>query len=277
MVRYISPLPVKDATGDVSHLYKQMKRDFGLVGDVFHIHSLTPSLLYGMWASFRETEIVGSVSRSIKEAVALAVSKTNQCPFCIDAHSTILLATGDKQIAQYINQDQADEIPDRKMREIISWALATLSPGTPIIESPPFAGEEAPEFIGTVVINHYINRLTDIFIPNKSILPIQNSLLKKILNLFIPLFFSSSIKKSRAVGDSLSFISQQHLPADLEWARPNKIICQAFASFAVATEESVKHILSDNSRIAVEAYLHAWEGEKPSIGRGWERKQLNLF
>lgn len=43
----------------------------------------------------RETLVAGRVDRAVKEAVAVAVSKTNRCPYCVEAHATMLTAAGE--------------------------------------------------------------------------------------------------------------------------------------------------------------------------------------
>jgi AhpD family alkylhydroperoxidase len=269
MIKYIQPIPMPSSQKLVDEVYQQIKRDFGLVGDIFKIHAPSVSLLTGVWASFRETELTGDVPRGIKEAVALAVSKVNQCPFCMDAHRTILAATGKKEIAEKINNNQIDDITDEKMRGIVIWALATRSPGSPILSNPPFTVKEAPEIIGTAVINHYINRIIDVLLTNKSLLPINNSFLNKLVNQLAAPFFSFLIKRSKKTGDSLRFLSETELPKDLYWAQSHSVISRAFASFAAATEDAGNSVLPTDARFVVEQYIKIWEGKDPGLSRNW--------
>src|SRR5262245_12946241 len=120
MIKYIAP--VSDRS--FKPIYGQIRRDFGLVGDIFKMHSPSPSLLAAFWAALRETQLVGSLPRDVKEAVAVAVSKVNLCPFCIDAHSAMLIAAGNKDAADKINGNRIEEIADGKMRRAIEWTLA---------------------------------------------------------------------------------------------------------------------------------------------------------
>ncbi|WP_274652744.1 carboxymuconolactone decarboxylase family protein [Paenibacillus humicola] len=118
MIKYIQPVPVSSTEGIVSDMYKQIRRDFGFVADIFIMHSFSPALLAGLWAALRETELVGSVPRVMKEAVAASVAKANQCSFCVDVHTTMIAAAGDKEAAKKIFEGQVDGISDEKLNPL---------------------------------------------------------------------------------------------------------------------------------------------------------------
>ena len=80
----------------------------------------------------REAELVGIVPRSYKEAVAVAVSALNSCPYCIDAHLIMLYALGEKGVADAICKGKYEQISDVKIRKLVMWTLSTLSPGSHI-------------------------------------------------------------------------------------------------------------------------------------------------
>ena len=180
MTKYIQPVKPGSATGLVADVYGQIKEDFGKIAEPFLIHSPYPELLAGVWMVCRETELVGEVPREIKEAVAAAVSKANQCPYCVDAHTIMLSASGEKKTAQAISNEQYESIPDGKMRLIVEWALATNTPTSPTLRSPPFSRQEAPEIIGTAVFYHYMNRMAKVLLGDTP-LPSNQSWLKNFL------------------------------------------------------------------------------------------------
>ena len=109
----------------------------------FTLHSPIPKLLAGAWMAARESELAGNVRRDIKEAVAAAVSKINQCPYCVDAHSIMLRAAGKHKTAKAIINGKINEISDPKIRSVVRWASASRSPGTEPLLSPPFNNEGA--------------------------------------------------------------------------------------------------------------------------------------
>jgi AhpD family alkylhydroperoxidase len=102
------------------------------VVEPFIVHSSSPQLLAGYWAASRETTLAGIVPRAQKESVSPAVSKVNQCPYCVDAHTMMLMAAGNVEAAQKICKDQPDRISDVRMNSIVEWSLATRSPGSSI-------------------------------------------------------------------------------------------------------------------------------------------------
>ncbi|TDF92790.1 carboxymuconolactone decarboxylase family protein [Paenibacillus piri] len=277
MIKYIRPLPVSSCNGLVSEMYKQIRRDFGFVGDIFIMHSPSPPLLASLWAALRETELVGSVPRGIKEAVAAAVARANQCSFCVDAHTTMLMAAGNHEVAQKISKDQVDSISDEKMYSIVKWALATRSPRSSILLNPPFTAQEAPEIIGTAVTTHYITRMMDVLLTNKTLVPINHSLMNYMIKRVIALLFSSSIRKSRKPGESIVFLSEALLPDDLRWAKSHPIISRAFACFAADTEAAGHTTLPEEVRSNVRHYIDEWDGKEPGLSRKWVEQTVKTL
>jgi AhpD family alkylhydroperoxidase len=98
--RYVSPVPTKRATGQVAGVYAQLAADFGLARmPLFMTLSPAPGVLAATWALLRESLLAGHAPRTGKEVVATAVSLANRCPFCVDAHTVLLHATGAHRLA----------------------------------------------------------------------------------------------------------------------------------------------------------------------------------
>jgi AhpD family alkylhydroperoxidase len=112
----------------------------------------------------RETELTGSVSRGLKEAVAAAISVSNRCPYCVDAHSIMLNATGEHAVADSLNHARYSEIKDAEMRSVIQWALNTKKPEMEMPRLLSLEPNEEPEIIGTAVFYHYINRVATVLL-----------------------------------------------------------------------------------------------------------------
>lgn len=154
LFRYFEPVRNALAPGLVAQVYAQIKNDMGLVPDIpppFAMHSPVPELMAGAWGIFRETLLVGQVRRGLKEAVATAVSEMNQCPFCVNAHSVVLYATGDGEAEKAIAHHGHQQMRDEELQAVVQWALSTFTPGAPILAKPPFSSQHAPEMIGTAV------------------------------------------------------------------------------------------------------------------------------
>ena len=104
----------------LAQTYHQIKRDFGALVEPFTLHAPAPRLLAGIWMATRETELVGIVRREIKEAVAATVSRLNQCPYCVDAHTTMLHAVSAHGTAASISHANDIEIQDPTIRQIVA-------------------------------------------------------------------------------------------------------------------------------------------------------------
>lgn len=266
MMKYIQPTSPENAVGLVADVYAQMKRDFGRIVEPFTLHSPVPTLLAGTWMACRETELVGEVSRTVKEAVAAAVSILNQCAFCVDAHTVMLNSTGDHSIADALGNAHYERISDSKTRAIVDWALASRSPGNKILRSPPFSSEEAPEIIGTAVFYHYINRMATIFL-GETPLPSSNPWLKDPLKRVAGLMFHKAVHRWKTPGESLEFLPQADLPEDMGWAKSNPLVAQAFARFAGTIQDLGETVLSQDARELILRVIDIWNGEEMQVRR----------
>ena len=224
----------------------------------FTLHSPLPSLLAGVWMASRESELAGNVSRAIKEAIAASVSKLNKCPYCVDAHTIMIRATGENKLAQYISKEQYERINPVKIRRIVKWTLNNYSPDSRIITNPPFELEEAPEIIGTAIFYHYINPLVTIFLGNS---PLPIPYLKTPMKIIASRLFKKAVNRSKNPGASLILLPEKELPNDLFWAKNSPNVSGAFARFAGVIEELEKEFVPKKTQNIVKESLLNWNGE----------------
>jgi AhpD family alkylhydroperoxidase len=81
-IAYVTAVSPGSARDLVAQVYAQMRADFGRVVEPVSVRSPSPVVL------------AGQVPRGVKEAVASAVSATNDCPWCVDVHTMLVRATG---------------------------------------------------------------------------------------------------------------------------------------------------------------------------------------
>lgn len=222
----------------------------------------------------RETELVGNVHRKLKEAVAAAISKTNQCPYCVDAHTIILNATGEKQTANAISNDHYNQISDPKMRLTVEWARATISPKSPVLRSPPFSSQEAPEIVGTAIFYHYINRIATILLSNTP-LPFNQTWLKSSLKHVASKMFTEAVQRPKSQGDSLQFLPKADLPNDLRWTKPVPNIAGAYARFTAAIDKAGEYALPVTVRAFIQEEIDAWRGETSELRLAWSEDAIS--
>jgi AhpD family alkylhydroperoxidase len=276
VVKYIQPVKAESAEGLVAQVYAQIKQDFGALVEPFTLHSPSPKLLAGAWIACRESELAGNVRRDIKETVAATVSKINKCPYCVDAHTIMLNATGKRSVAHAISNEHYNQISDPKMREVVKWALATRSPGSEILLTPPLSQLDAPEIIGTAVFFQYVDRIVSVLL-SETPLPSNRRWLKNTLKLIAGIFFSRAIRRSKPPGNSLKFLPEANLPTDLNWTKTNPTIAGAFARFAAVIEEVGTYALSAEVRACVQERVQAWNGEDPGLSRQWVEQAISGF
>jgi AhpD family alkylhydroperoxidase len=274
-IRHIEPVPPVAATGLVARVYAQAERDFGLLPPVL-LHSPDPPLLAGAWCVLRETLVVGSVPRVVKEALAAGVSRLNRCPYCVDAHSLMMAAADRPGEASAVAAGRYDGIADPALRRVLAWAGAHRSPGSAALADPPFPPAETAEMIGTAMAFHYINRMAHVLLPETPYpLPPGTRWAKGMLRRLVAGSFAPRLAGQRQQGDSLALLPEpEPRPADHPWAQGNPNVAGAFDRFAAAVHEAGAAALPEGVRSVVESRLEGWDGTDPGLGTAWLEEEL---
>jgi AhpD family alkylhydroperoxidase len=250
VIRYVEDVSPGDATGRVAEIYEQIRRDFGAVPDPFLLHSASPRLLGGVWAACRETLVAGRAPRHLTELVATVVSQINSCPYCVDAHTTMLRADGRGALAGSLLGGVERERLDDESRSFAAWAAATRSPGADVLGDPPFVAGLAPELIGTAVAFHYINRMVTI-LASPSPFPGPRAL-RPLTTRIAPRLFARAVKRPKEAGDSLCFLEHAELPEDMGWAKGSPPVAAAFAGFMAAIADEAADAIGPDAHALVE-------------------------
>ncbi len=82
--------------GKVKEIYNDIRRFFGLpsVPNLFKAMASWPDYLEATWARFKTIMGKGKLDPKTKQVIALAVSATNNCEYCILAHTAALKQMG---------------------------------------------------------------------------------------------------------------------------------------------------------------------------------------
>lgn len=273
-IRYIQPVAPNSTEKIVAQVYPQIKKEFGALVEPFTLHSSSPELLAGAWSACRESLLVGTVRRNVKEAVAATVSRINQCPYCVDAHTIMLNAISARNPADAIIHQQDDQIRDPAVRSIVKWAAATRSPGAKVLLAPPFSPKDAPEIIGTAVFFHYVNRMVSVLL-SETPLPSNHPLLKGLLKKIAGWFFSRAIHRPKTSGVTLKLLPASELPVDFAWAKESPNIAGAFARFAAVVNRAGRDSIPEDVRDCVVERMKAWDGKDPGLGRHWVEEAMS--
>ena len=260
MVKYITPVRPDAASGLVGDVYNQIKCDFGAVVEPFAVHSISPRLLAAVWAVCRESELVGVVPREVKEAVAVKISKMNQCSYCVDAHLVMLHALRAHSTARELShQAISDRFPDL-------FATTAMCGQRSTGETASFTPKEVPEMIGTAVFFQYINRIVTVLL-GETPLPFTQQWLKGILLRGGGWFHSFAARRAKAPGESLAFLPEAALPDDLSWASTNPALAGALARLAHEIEQEGRSALPAETLSFASEFIQDWQGEARQIDR----------
>lgn len=273
-IKYVNPVKYEAAEGLAAQVYDQLQTDF-IPAPLIALHSPVPEVMAGAWSMLRETLMAGQVNRSHKEAVAATVSRANECPFCVDAHTVMLRATSDDDVANAILQDAHERIQDPSIRALVQWVwanrTANANPALPL----PFSQSEAPEIVGTAMTFHYLNRMANIFLGD-SLLPFSMpSTLKTFTYRLYAATEGKRVVRTLPSGKSLKFVPQTPLPDDLLWADGNPAVAGALAGLAMVIEEAGRQTLREPVRLLVKERVRAWNGEAMGMSRKWVEEAVS--
>ncbi len=274
-VRYVAPVPRGNAVGLVADVYAQAEREFDLVPPVT-IHSPVDEILAGFWGLTREAYIVGRVGRANREIVAAAVSQINDCPFCVEIHTAMLHATSQHELASTLLDPAAAK---SSANPLAQWALATRTPGAPILASPPFLPADSTQVIGTAILYHYLNRMVNVFLePSPS--PVQHgshAARNRVGRVLGFLFRWRFVRIDARPGMSLAMLPEAPLPTEFAWARTNASVAGALARFSAAIEAHGERVIPAAVRDVVAAVLHDWRGDDPGLSMHWLDEATNVL
>lgn len=93
IVPYVSE---QDATGVVKEVFDDIKssRNLAEVPNFWRAIAHRPEYLKSEWTKLRTIMESGVIDRKTKEMIAVAVSATNNCDYCINSHTDALRALG---------------------------------------------------------------------------------------------------------------------------------------------------------------------------------------
>lgn len=256
-IKFIDSIKPSEATGVVKEVYDQLKSEMGDVVEPISMHALIPDLLTGIWGILRETVLVeDEVERKVKEAVGAAVSSSNECPYCVDAHTIMILGLKDKLVADAIVKKDLNLIKNDKVREIVNWSFNTKNFKSMAVNNPPFPSTHAPEIIGTAVFFHYLNRMVTIFL-GSTILPLNINFLKGIMKSMAAKMFSGVLAQKKEAGKVEN--SSSEIKA-LYWAQSNARLEHVFSYFFRVVSHLGKKSIPEEVREFMKDQIINWDG-----------------
>ena len=118
---------------EVLELWRPSLEKLGFVPNVLRLYALRPSRLLA-WNTHYEEAMKGdsTLTKAEREMIAVVVSVTNGCAYCIAAHSAALRKlTKDPKLSDQIAADHANaELPERMKRALDYAVKLTRTPAT---------------------------------------------------------------------------------------------------------------------------------------------------
>ncbi|MFH0515704.1 carboxymuconolactone decarboxylase family protein [Streptomyces sp. M41] len=260
--RFTEPLPPRSATGTVAEVYAQLALDFGICEPpTFVVLSSAPELLAPTWALMRESLIAGAGSRTGKELVALGVSLANKCPFCVDAHTVLLHATGDHGLAERLARGAAPR--DEEHARLLAWGRHTRVPGAALAPYP-FPRAHAPAYLGTALTFHFINRIASALL-TENLLPAGAQRFRAVRSL-AGRTLARTVRRPARPGVALALLDHPDPGEAPAWAAgtPVGLAYAALLRAALAGAD----LLDPDDQDLVEEVVQDWDGAHPPLGPG---------
>ncbi len=100
---WIDEVDVDDAEGKLEAIYAELLKKRGKVSNILKVHSLNPEAMANHLDLYMTVMFGASgLSRAEREAVAVVVSATNECAYCVNHHAEAL--------RRYIKDDETLEL-----------------------------------------------------------------------------------------------------------------------------------------------------------------------
>lgn len=254
----------------IKEVYSQLKEEMGDVVEPISMHALFPELLVGIWSVLREVVLVeDQVLRRDKEAVGAAVSASNECPYCVDAHTIMIIGLKDQTTAKAIVKQDLSLITNSDLRDIVGWAFDSRNFKAHNIKNPVFDRKKAPEIIGTAVFFHYLNRMVTIFL-GPTILPMNISFLKGAMKQMAAMMFSKVLqtekkakenqKKTKGVNDEI-----------LYWTRSNERIQLVYGYLKTVVDDIGQKYVPIEVRSFLQTHIDKWNGHDLHSTKGLDQ------
>lgn len=270
MRKHFQSVTRRDAVGLAARVLEQAEDDFFINGTITS-HAACPQHMAGMWAGGRETTLVGDrLPAWLKKAMGAALSRQNQCPYCVDMLVALTFGAAQYDVARSIHKGTVGGVQSNSVRAIIEWAEAAASADELRLGASPFGPNELPEAIGTLLVFSYTNKITDLTIHGSPVAKGLKGLMLRILGTEL----AESTGRELEPGRSLALLSSAPVPSDLYWAAANRRIADALARWIAVVDTAVDDELSASLRQWLQSRIDSWRGGQAPLSRAWVEDEV---
>ena len=128
---WIEEVEVSEAEGKLAETYAALIEQRGKVSNILKVHSLNPEAM-SAHLNLYMTIMFGKsgLSRAEREAIAVVVSATNECPYCVNHHAHALSHYIDDDVLSMLTEADGLETLEPRLSNIVRHAeKLTSAPG----------------------------------------------------------------------------------------------------------------------------------------------------
>lgn len=160
---WIDEVDAEDAEGKLAEIYADLVKKRGKVSNILKVHSLSPAAM-GNHLELYMTLMFGKsgLSRAEREAVAVVVSASNDCSYCVNHHAEALrrYIGDDETLELLINADGLEALEPR-LSNIVRHAEKLTSAPAAMTESDldelRAVGLEDRDILDLTLVTAYFN------------------------------------------------------------------------------------------------------------------------
>ena len=167
---FVKTIQTTEAQTPLKEIYKEIENTLGFIPNAFKSASNDYEITKWLWQGFKTIMLrESSIPRSLKEAIALVVSKNNSCSYCVGAHNMMLKAIGyDSKKIEGLNLNyQSSDISDKE-KAILDFALKITNESYKIYEKDHenlkkygLTEQQILEVISVASLQNFVNRFVD--------------------------------------------------------------------------------------------------------------------
>jgi uncharacterized peroxidase-related enzyme len=164
----INPVNTEKATPKVKEIFKQLESKLGKIPNLFLNMGNSEAVLQG-YMNLNEAANHTSFDPKLREQIALIVSQTNNCAYCLSAHSAIAKGLGIQQ--EDILKAREGQATDPKSQAILKFAKTVVEKKGHVSEqdiatlkAAKVNDKELSEIMMLIILNmftNYYNHVTD--------------------------------------------------------------------------------------------------------------------
>lgn len=167
MSRLPIPATIEDAPAASQSLLEGVKKQLGVVPNLFRLVSNSPAALQG-YLGLSGALAKGKLPAATRERIALAVAEVNGCDYCLSAHTYIgknLAKLDDAEITANRNGASNDPVADAAVRFAVKIAQARGHVSDEDVRAVKLAGyddAQVIEIVQHVALNTWTNYINEV-------------------------------------------------------------------------------------------------------------------